>query len=476
MGMFGILSPETSDVAHSTYYGLFALHHRGQESCGIAVNDDGVFHSYKDAGLVNDVFTPQVLSSLGRGQMAVGHVRCGTADAKGRTNAQPTIVNHIKGRMALCFSGCLTNSATLREQLELSGSIFHTTGDAELIAYLITRARLTTASIEEALCRAMDQLDGAYSLVLMSPSKLIAARDENGIHPLCFGRTDNGSYVVASESCALDAVGATRSREVRPGEILVFDKTGMRSITEHCGRREQGTCIFEFIYSARPDSVVEGLAVHAAHLRAGELLAKENPVEADVVIGVPDSGIDAAIGYARASGIPYGIGFIRNKYIGRTFIAPGQAAREDLVKIKLNPVEETVRGKRVVVVDDSIVRGTTSARIVRLLRNAGATEVHMRLSSPPYIHSCYYGTDIESEKVLIARDHTLEEIAEAIGVDTLGYLNVNDLPKLIEGSTCTGYCAGCFTGKYPTSVPAQKYVCRYDRKISENKAERNENE
>lgn len=470
-GVFGILTPTVSDVGRSTYYGLFALQHRGQESCGIAVNDDGVFHSYKDAGLVNDVFTPEILESLGQGQMAVGHVRYGTSAAKGRTNAQPTLVNHVKGRMAIAFNGCLTNSAALREELELGGAIFHTTGDAELIAYLITRARLTTDSIEDAVSVAMDQLDGAYSLVLMSPSKLIAARDENGIHPLCFGTTADGGYVIASESCALDSVSAVTEREVRPGEILVFDRNGVRSLTTHCGRRKQATCIFEYIYFARPDSIIEGCAVHTAHLRAGELLAKENPVEADVVIGVPDSGIDAAIGYARASGIPYGIGFIKNKYIGRTFIAPGQAAREDLVKIKLNPVEVTVRGKRVVVVDDSIVRGTTSARIVQLLRQAGATEVHMRLSSPPFIHDCYYGTDIESEDMLIARRHTMEEIAEIIGVDSLGFLRVEDLPRLIEGGTCTGYCDGCFSGHYPTEVPKEKYVNRYDRKISERRDE-----
>ena len=361
-GVFGIFSDTTEDLARSCYYGLFALQHRGQESCGIVVNDDGLFHDYKDVGLVNDVFTRDVLDRLGYGNIAVGHVRYGTTGGNGRLNAQPIVVNHVKGRMALAHNGNLTNSFELREELELTGSIFHTTSDTEVISYIITKERLTAPSMEAAVNQAMYRLKGAYSLVIMSPSKLIAARDEKGFRPLCYGITEDGKYVVASESCALDAVGAKFVRDIQPGEILVFTKEGITSIADHCGRQKQTMCVFEYIYFARPDSVIDGYSVHDARLRAGEFLAKQHPVDADVVIGVPDSGLDAALGYANASGIPYGIGFIKNKYIGRTFISPGQANREDKVKIKLNTISSTVCGKRVVMVDDSIVRGTTCSR------------------------------------------------------------------------------------------------------------------
>ena len=410
-GVFGVYSPEPSDVARTAYYGLFSLQHRGQESCGIVVNDDGLFHSYKDTGLVNDVFTPEILDRLGCGGMAVGHVRYGTTGSNDRVNAQPIVVNHIKGKMALAHNGNLTNSAELRHTLELQGSIFHTTSDTEVISYVITKERLTAPSIEAAVSRAMDQLRGAYSLIIMSPSKLIAVRDENGFRPLCYGKTDDGRYVIASESCALDAVGAHFVRDIRPGEIVCFSKDGVRTDDSHCGKVTPSLCVFEYIYFARPDSVVEGCCVHAARIRAGAFLALEHPVQADVVIGVPDSGIDAAIGYSKQSGIPYEIGFIKNKYIGRTFIAPGQKSREDKVRIKLNPISEVVRGKRVVMIDDSIVRGTTSARIVKLLRDAGATEIHMRVSAPPFVNPCYYGTDIDSRENLIACRYSQEEIA-----------------------------------------------------------------
>ena len=362
-GVFGIYSPETQDVAHVAYYGLFALQHRGQESCGIVVNDDGVFSSHKDAGIVNDVFTPVTLGRLGQGNMALGHVRYGTTGATGRKNAQPIVINHNKGTMAIAHNGNLVNSSELREELELQGSIFHTTSDTEVISYIITKERLSAPSIEEAVNRTMNRIRGAYSLVVMSPSKMIAARDENGFRPLCYGKRVDGSYVIASESCALDAVGAEFIREIRPGEILVFGKEGIRSITDHCDKAPERFCVFEYIYFARPDSVINGCSVHEARVRAGEFLADSYPVEADVVIGVPDSGLDAAIGYSRRSGIPYEIGFLKNKYIGRTFIAPGQKSREDRVRIKLNVISSVVKGKRVVLVDDSIVRGTTSARI-----------------------------------------------------------------------------------------------------------------
>ncbi len=468
MGVFGIIGDEKTNVASSVYYGLYALQHRGQESAGIVVNDDGVFTSHKDSGLVNDVFSHNVLASLGDGNMAIGHVRYGTMKTKERVNAEPIIVNHIKGRLALATNGNLVNANELKQELELKGMIFHTASDAELISYVITAERLMAPSIEEAVNRAMDKLHGGYCLLLMSPQKLIAARDENGLHPICYGKRENGQYVIATETCALDTVGATFIRELEPGEILVFSKDGIRSIKDHCKKKPEALCVFEYVYTARPDSVISGCSVHEARKKAGAFLAKAHPVEADVVIGVPDSGLDAALGYAEASGIPYGIGFLKNKYIGRTFIAPGQNVREDKVKIKLNPVASTVKGKRVVLVDDSIVRGTTSARIVRLLRNAGATEVHFRSSAPPFIHPCYYGTDIESTESLIACHHTVDEIARIMGADTLGYLPLEDVSKLGECGSCSGYCTACFNGKYPTETPSEAPYNKYDHKINEN--------
>ena len=471
-GVFGIFAPDTRDVAASTYYGLFALQHRGQESCGIVVNDDGVFSSFKDTGIVNDVFTPQRLASLGEGNMAIGHCRYGTTGSNGRLNAQPIVVNHIKGRMALAHNGNLVNSYELRSELELEGSIFHTTSDTEVISYIITKERITAPSIEQAVNAAMNRIKGAYSLVIMSPSKLIAARDENGFRPLCYGQTPDGAYVVASESCALDTVGAKLIRDLRPGEIVVFDKNGVRSITDHCGKAPEKFCVFEYIYFARPDSVINGCSVHSARLRAGAFLALEHPCQADVVVGVPDSGIDAAIGFSRQSGIPYGIGLIKNKYIARTFISPGQKSREDKVRIKLNPVADTVKGKRVVLIDDSIVRGTTCARIVNILREAGAKEVHMRVSAPPFIEPCYYGTDIDSREGLIANKFTVDEIAREIGADSLGYLSVDNVTKLCGCGDTRGYCTACFDGKYPTDVPEHSNKDRFEKKLSETKPEK----
>lgn len=463
-GVFGVIAPEPADVAGMAYYGLYALQHRGQESCGIVVCEDGVFSSHKDLGLVNEVFTKDSLHQFPRGTMAVGHVRYGTTGGTNRNNCQPIEVNHQKGRMALAHNGNLSNAAELRDALELKGAIFHTTSDTETIAYIITRERLKTSSIEDALSNAMEVLEGAYSLVLMSPQKLICARDPYGFRPLCYGKTAEGMYVVASESCALQAVGAEFIRDVEPGEILVFSKNGITSRLEHCNTKEKKLCIFEYIYFARPDSIIDGVSVHGARIRAGEILAKAHPVEADVVIGVPDSGLDAALGYSRASGIPYGIGLIKNKYIGRTFISPGQDARLDKVKIKLSAVEESVKGKRVVMIDDSIVRGTTSGRIVKLLREAGAKEIHVRISAPPFLHPCYYGTDIDSEEHLIACHHSVEEIREMIGADSLGYLPVEELGGLIGNGS---YCDACFSGAYPTSIPTDTRKNRFEQKLSE---------
>ena len=464
-GVFGISVPGMTHAASVTYNALYALQHRGQESAGMAINDDGVITSHKDVGLVSEVFTPEILENLGRGSMAVGHVRYATTGRKSRINAQPMVINHVKGSMALAHNGNLTNAAELREKLELSGAIFHTTSDTEVIAYTITGQRLKAPSIEEAVSAAMDIIQGAYSLVLLSPRKLVAARDPNGFRPLCIGTLDDG-YVFASESCALDAIGAHFLRDVEPGEIVVADQNGLRSIKDHCGKTKSSMCVFEFIYFARPDSVIDGAGVHEARVRAGAFLALEHPVQADIVIGVPDSGIDAAIGYARQSGIPYGTGFIKNKYIARTFIAPGQKNREDKVRIKLNPISSVVRGKRVVIIDDSIVRGTTSARIVGLLREAGATEVHMRVSAPPFLHPCYFGTDIDSRDHLIACNHTVEEIAQIIGADSLGYLSVDSVHKLANGCRCT-FCDGCFTGQYPVPVPEAREKFRFEQKIGQ---------
>ncbi len=473
-GVFGVYSGETSDVASTAYYGLFALQHRGQESCGIVVNDDGVFSGFKDKGLVNDVFTTEIINSLGEGNIAVGHVRYGTTGSNDRSNAQPIVVNHIKGKMALAHNGNLINSGELRRELELQGSIFHTTSDTEVISYIITKERLSAPSIEQAVNSAMNRIKGAYSLVVMSPSKLIAVRDENGFRPLCYGKTADGRYIVASESCALDAVGAEFVRDIKPGEIVVFEKSGVRSIEDHCKKSPCSLCVFEYIYFARPDSVIDGCPVHTARQRAGAFLALEHPVQADVVIGVPDSGLDAALGYAKQSGIPYEIGFIKNKYIGRTFIAPGQKSREDKVKIKLNPIAEVAKGKRIVMIDDSIVRGTTSARIVKLLREAGAKEIHMRVSAPPFMNPCYYGTDIDSRENLIACKHSVEEIAKIIGVDSLGYLSVDSVKQIAKGICGTGYCTACFDGNYPTAVPNTPMKNKFETKISENKEKGNE--
>lgn len=462
-GVIGAISPNDTEIASMIYYGLYALQHRGQESCGIVVNDDGVFASHKDLGLVGEVFGGNALASMPRGRMAIGHVRYGTTGGNNRNNCQPIEVNHQKGKMAIAHNGNLSNAAELRSELELSGAIFHTTSDTETIAYIVTRERLTSPSIEEAVNRAMYTLDGAYSLVLMSAQKMICARDPYGFRPLCYGKTADGVYVIASESTALSAVGAELERNVEPGEILVFDQNGIRSMREHCGTKPKKLCSFEYIYFARPDSVIDGVSVHAARCRAGEILARSHPVDADVVIGVPDSGLDAALGYSRESGIPYTIGLIKNKYIGRTFISPAESGRMDQVRIKLSAIEENVRGKRVVLVDDSIVRGTTSRRIVKLLRSAGASEIHMRISSPPFLHPCYYGTDIDSEGHLIACKYTVGEIAEKIGADSLGYLPTNALAEMITSDGC---CSACFDGKYPTAIPTDTRKDRFEQKLS----------
>ena len=464
-GVFGIYRREPEqDVVAAAYYGLYALQHRGQESCGMAVNDDGLIIKRRDLGLVNEVFTQQVLDGMPRGNMCIGHVRYATTGTPVRANAQPFVIRHIKGNMALAHNGNLTNSAELRREYELAGGIFHSTSDTEVIAYAITRERLTAPSIETAVERAMDKLSGAYSLVVMSPRKLIAVRDPQGFHPLCIGKLGE-SDIIASESCAITAAGGQIVRDVEPGEVVVFDEDGCRSLRSHCGQKS-GLCVFEYVYFARPDSVLDGASVHKARRNAGALLAKEHPIDADVVIGVPDSGLDAALGYSQASGIPYGIGLLKNKYIGRTFIQPNQKLRENTVRIKLNPISDTVAGKRVVLVDDSIVRGTTSRQIVQLLREAGAAEVHFLSSAPMFLYPCYFGTDIDSRDKLIAANHTISEMEEMLGVDSLGFLSVEGVRQIAEGCRLD-FCVGCFSGEYPVPPPKVSEKSKFEKRISE---------
>ena len=471
-GVFGAWSPEPQNMADLAYYGLYALQHRGQESCGIVVNDDGVFTTHRDLGQVGDVFTREELGKFPTGTMAVGHVRYGTTGATNRANCQPIVVNHMKGKLALALNGNLSNAYELRSTLELAGAIFHGTSDTEIIAYIITQQRLKTPSIEAAVSRAMGQMEGAFSLVMMSSAKLIAARDPWGFRPLCYGIRPDGTYIVASESCALAAVGATLQRDLLPGEILIIDEKGVHSNSVHCGTQAHRPCIFEYIYFARPDSVIDGISVHEARKRAGKLLARRHPVEADMVVGVPDSGMDAALGYAEESGIPFALGFIKNKYIGRTFISPGQGQRLDKVRIKLSPIGAAVRGKRVVLIDDSIVRGTTSGQIVTLLREAGAREIHLRVSAPPFRNPCYYGTDIDSRDKLIACRYSVPEICKFIGADSLGYLELEDLAEMIGSKE---FCHACFSGAYPTGIPTHTEKDRFEGKLSQRRTEHENN-
>jgi len=446
-GVFGIYDP-AGDCARTAYYGLYALQHRGQEACGIAAINDRELSFHKDVGLVGDVFTEELLDKLG-GTMAVGHVRYSTAGGVCRENAQPLTLKYVKGTLALAHNGNLPHADELRTRFEYRGAIFQTSSDSELIAYAIAQARLRCASVEEAVCRALAGLRGAWSLLVMSPRKLVAARDPWGFRPLCLGRRGT-AVVFASESCALDAVGARFERELGPGEILVVEDGKVRTVQQPVGGKGH-LCIFEYIYFARPDSVICGQSVHEARRRAGRLLAREHSVEADVVIGVPDSGLDAAMGYAEESGIPYGVGLIKNRYIGRTFITPGQDHREQAVQIKLGALKGCVKGRRVVMVDDSIVRGTTSRQIVSLLREAGAREIHLRSSAPPFISPCWFGTDIPDREELIACKYSLEEIRAQIGADSLGFLSLDALRHIAPEAAC-GFCAGCFTGKYPMDL------------------------
>lgn len=447
-GVFGIYDPEGNPAA-TTYYGLVALQHRGQEGCGIAVNRDRDIYHYKDVGLVNEVFNEEILGKL-KGRMAIGHVRYSTAGGSARENVQPLVLRYIKGQLAISHNGNVTNTAEIRKELEQNGAIFQTTADTEIIAYLIARERITSGSIEKAVKNAMMRLKGAFSLLVMSPNKMIAARDPWGFRPLSIGKRDK-AILFSSETCAFDAIDAEFVRDVEPGEIITIENGEMRSDTELCDTQKSSLCIFEHIYFARPDSTIANEVVHECRKRAGAFLAMQSPVDADIVIGVPDSGLSAAQGYSEYSGIPIDTGFIKNKYIARTFIKPTQADREIAVKLKLNVLKSAVEGKRVIMVDDSIVRGTTSGRIVKLLRDAGAREVHVRISAPPFTWPCFFGTDIPNRDQLIANKHTIEETAKIIDADSLDYLSIENLHKIAPNSSCS-FCDACFTGKYAVDV------------------------
>lgn len=463
-GVFGMYDLDGNDVASTIYYGLFALQHRGQESCEIAVSDTcgpkGKVTVHKDMGLVNEVFTQDILDSM-KGDIGVGHVRYSTAGASTRENAQPLVLNYVKGTLGLAHNGNLINANDLRKELEYTGAIFQTTIDSEVIAYHIARERLNSKTVEEAVKLAAKKIKGAYALVVMSPRKLIGARDPFGFKPLCIGKRDN-AYILASETCALDTLGAEYVRDVLPGEVVtITPEKGIVSDTSLClPKGQEARCIFEYIYFARPDSQIDGVGVYHSRIMAGRFLAIDSPVEADLVVGVPESGNAAALGYALESGIPYGKAFVKNGYVGRTFIKPKQSNRESSVKIKLNVLREAVEGKRIIMIDDSIVRGTTSDRIVRMLREAGATEVHVRISSPPFLWPCYFGTDIPEREQLIAYNRTIDQIREVIGADSLGYLEIPRLEEIADGLSI---CKGCFTGKYPIEPPKEDIRGDFER-------------
>ena len=463
-GVFGMYDFDGGDVASTIYYGLFALQHRGQESCGIAVSDTsgpkGRVQSYKDMGLVNEVFTPEILGKL-NGDIGVGHVRYSTAGASTRENAQPLVLNYVKGTLALAHNGNLINANELRHDLEYTGAIFQTTIDTEVIAYHIARERLNSKTAEEAVRRAVAKLKGAFSLVVASPRKLIGARDPFGFKPLCIGKRDN-AYILTSETCALETIGAEFIRDVRPGEVVTISPEGgiQSDMSLALAPEKEARCIFEYIYFARPDSHIDGVSVYGSRIKAGRFLAMDSPVDADLVVGVPESGNAAALGYSLQSGIPYGTACVKNSYVGRTFIKPKQSSRESSVRVKLNVLKEAVAGKRIIMIDDSIVRGTTSDRIVKMLRDAGATEVHVRISSPPFLWPCYFGTDIPEREQLIAYNRTIDEIREILGADSLGYLDVERLEELSEGLSI---CKGCFNGIYPLEPPKEDIRGSYEK-------------
>lgn len=453
-GVFGIFNREAEsvDTARCVYYALYALQHRGQEACGIAVNDGNLISLYKDLGLVHEVFDEKILSGM-KGSIAIGHARYSTTGGNNRRNIQPLGVDYIKGSLVIAHNGNVSNAALLRQELEQQGAVFQCTSDTEVIAFLIAKERLTANSVEEAVARVAPRLEGSFSLLVMSPKKLIALRDPKGMRPLCMGHLGK-SPVFASESCALDSIGASFDRDVHPGELIVVDESGERVMESGINpdASKCALCVFEHIYFARPDSVIDGQSVYQARLEAGRILARSHPVQADLVIGVPDSGLAAAIGFAQESGIPYGEGLVKNRYIGRTFIQPTQNGRESAVSIKLSALRRSVEGKRVVMIDDSIVRGTTMRQIVDLLKKAGATEVHVRISAPEFLWPCYYGTDIDDRSQLASVKFTHEELTERIGADSLGFLPLAQVKEIAKDSKLN-FCTACFSGDYPYPVP-----------------------
>ncbi len=449
-GVFGIWDKERQDVAHDIYYGLMALQHRGQESAGIAVcnsyGERGNLNLTKNMGLVSEIFSGDTLDKM-EGNIGIGHVRYSTTGASSIENVQPIATYYKKGTLGLVHNGNIVNCQELKEEMMEQGMTFRATSDTEVVHLLISRMRAETASVEEAVKKAVPKLIGGYALIIMSPRKLVAVRDPLGLKPMVLGKTETG-YVITSETCALDAVGAEFVRDVEPGEIITLSKHGMESDRSMC-QDKHAHCVFEYIYFARLDSKMDGVSVHRARFKGGQALAKAYPVEADIVAGVPESGMAAAAGYANESGIPFVQAFHKNSYIGRTFIKPTQAEREAAVHMKLNALEDVVRGKRMVLIDDSIVRGTTIKNLITLLRKAGALEVHVRICSPPFTHPCYYGTDVPDEQQLIATKMSSEEICQKIGADSLGYMRIEDLDGTVDGLQL---CKACFTGSYPTEI------------------------
>ncbi|MEN8907272.1 MAG: amidophosphoribosyltransferase [Clostridiales bacterium] len=456
-GVFGIYSRNNLEVARLTYYALYALQHRGQESAGIAVNNNGTISYHKDMGLVHDVFNKESIEKL-IGKTAIGHVRYSTTGDSRIENSQPMVVQYKKGQMALAHNGNLVNAGEIRKGMEEDGVLFQSTIDSEVFANLISRYRKSNENIEDCIAKIMDIIKGSYTLIILTPKKLVGVRDKNGIRPLCIGKIKD-SYVLSSESCALDAIGAEFVRDVNPGEIVVLSEYGIKSVQTNTPQKAS-VCLFEYIYFARPDSIIDGASVHQSRLEAGRILAREQPMDADLVIGVPDSGLTAAIGYSKESGIPYGQGLIKNRYVGRTFIQPEQNQREMFVKIKLNAMKNIISNKRIVMIDDSIVRGTTSNWIVKLLKDSGAKEVHMKVSSPPVRYPCFFGMDFPSRNQLAAACNTVEEIKKMVGADSLGYISLEGIKKTPVGSKCE-FCSACFDGKYPIEVPesGDKFSC-----------------
>ena len=451
-GVFGVNNVDNFDVARMVYFGLYALQHRGQESCGIAVSNPGGISGHKGMGLISEVFNEKTLDRL-EGKIAMGHCRYSTTGANSIENCQPLVVNYKDGRLALAHNGNLVNAARIRRELEDSGAIFQTATDSEVIANLISRYGIRSGNLEEVLINTMQRIEGSYAIILMTRKRLIGIRDPWGLRPLCLGKLDH-SCILASETCALDAVGATFIRDIEPGEIVFIEEDQVKSVKAVSGK-PRSMCLFEYIYFARPDSFIDGASVYKSRLEAGMLLAKEHPVDADLVVGVPDSGLTAAIGFSRQSGIMYGEALIKNRYVGRTFIQPHQKIREQSVNIKLNALKGEIQGKRIVLIDDSIVRGTTTKKIVQMLKKAGAKEIHMRISSPPVKFPCYFGIDISSKSQLIAANNTIEEIRKTIGANSLGFLSESGIMKTPVGAPENGFCAACFTGRYPMEVPEE---------------------